>query len=208
MLIPLGVASYKSVEHDGELRNSRSRDTLYGMNEYASAERRAWARHYFENGQNAAATARHFGITRATLYRWLKRYDPSRPSRPLRSRSRRRHTTPRPKWGEMDLKIVAELDMRFRGNYGAGRLSKALSEDYEIEFSRATVGRMLVRVRRRCPICKGRGKHEEVDHVFAHDMRPFWERVRRREELERRLLEGYRAGHRQPGTGPRQTKTQ
>ncbi len=40
--------------------------------------RLAWMDHYHANGENAAFTCRHFGISRQCLHKWLKRYDPSR----------------------------------------------------------------------------------------------------------------------------------
>ncbi len=35
-----------------------------------------WLNWYFSHGQNISLTARHFGISRNTLYRWLKRFQP------------------------------------------------------------------------------------------------------------------------------------
>src|SRR5260370_41020227 len=34
-----------------------------------------WVLFYFFNGQNAARTCRHFGISRQTFYRWKRRFD-------------------------------------------------------------------------------------------------------------------------------------
>ena len=71
-----------------ELPNSPSIHTILLVMEYTSQARRSWMKHYQETG-NVSATCREFGISRDTFYRWLKRYDAARPSRPLQSRSTR-----------------------------------------------------------------------------------------------------------------------
>ena len=59
------------------------------MAQYRAHERRAWMEWYLQHGRKVKVTCQHFGISRATFYRWLQRYDPSTPKRPLRSHSRR-----------------------------------------------------------------------------------------------------------------------
>jgi len=61
---------------------------------------------------------------------------------------------------------------------GAGRLAVELERRGD-RFSRATVGRMLAKVRKRCPLCKRRDGHDEMLHAFAMD----------RLEMETRTLE-------------------
>ena len=168
------------------------------MVKHTSSERRTWVRHYLENGKNISATCREFGIPRATFYRWLARYDPDRPSRPLRERSRRPHTKRQPQWTELDLRLLAELDFRCR-RFGAGRLT-ALMNDHGIPHSRATVGRMLRRIRRRCPSCGMReGNHHGGLHALDSDLSRFRDRRREDTEYWDRTVRGYEAGHRQPG---------
>jgi transposase-like protein len=41
----------------------------------AAQTRLQWMLFYFFNGRNAARTCRHFGISRQTFYRWLRRFD-------------------------------------------------------------------------------------------------------------------------------------
>ena len=145
------------------------------MSEYKSADRRAWIKHYRQSG-NMSATCRHFGISRATFYKWLQRSDPDKPSKPLRSKSRRRLTKPGKSWNVDDLKILAELDYQNEARLGAGRLAESLKK-YDMSFSRATVGRMLPRIRKRCPICGGRGRHDDWTHRFHGDLL-HWESLR------------------------------
>ena len=126
-------------------------------------------KHHQDNGGNISATCREFGISRATFYKWLKRYDPGKPSKPLRSRSRRPHATQKPtKWNRWDLVILAELDMKTGARLGAGRLSQQLKE-YDIDMSRATIRRMLAKVRWRCPTCSRGGYHESSSHALHRD---------------------------------------
>jgi len=149
------------------------------MTTYKSADRRAWLRHYQESG-NISATCQHFGISRSTFYKWLERYDPEKPSRPLRSRSSRRKTLPTPRWTRDDLNILAELYCQTGARLGAGRLSQRLQQQYDTPYSRATVGRMLARVRKRCPLCGGRNRHDEPIHILQRDL-SVW-RLRREEQ--------------------------
>ena len=168
------------------------------MVKHTSSERRTWIRHYLENGRNVSATCREFGISRATFYRWLTRYDRDKPSKPLRSRSRRPRTKRRPMWGEPELRILAELDSRHR-SFGAGRLT-ALMNGHGIGYSRATVGRMLSRVRQSCPTCRMRGgAHHGLLHALENDLARFSDRRREEKEYRDRTVRGYEAGHRQPG---------
>ena len=69
----------------------------------------------------------------------------------------------------MDLRILAELSMR-NPAWGAGRLAETLW-GYDLLFSRATVGRMLAPIKRRCPICWGtNGHHWEIGHLIQMDI--------------------------------------
>ena len=139
------------------------------MVKHSSATRRAWMRHYLES-KNVSATCRAFGISRATFYRWLRRYDPAKPSKPLRSHSHATKNRPVPKWTQWDLMIVAELNMRYP-RLGAGRLAIKMEEDFGAQWSRATVGRLLHRVNERCPICHGRqGVHDPGMHMLKRDL--------------------------------------
>jgi len=64
------------------------------------------------HGGNISRTARHFGFSRPTVYRWLARYDrhrleslEDRPSRPIRRR--------RPTWTLAELVAVRRLRARY-----------------------------------------------------------------------------------------------
>ena len=155
----------------------------HAMDRYKSADRRGWIKHYQET-RNISATCRHFGISRTTFYKWLKRYNPDKASKPLRSKSRRRLTKPGKSWNDDDLHILAELDHQTDARLGAGRLAERLQQ-YDMSFSQATVGRMLARIRKRCPICRGANRHDIGVHLLHRDLL-YWKRLR--------LEERYRLG--------------
>jgi len=145
--------------------------------EHTSATRRAWITHYQKSG-NISATCREFGITRATFYKWLKRYDPARPSRPLRSQSRKNITKRAPRWSPFDLGLLSDIS-RENPTWGAGKLSQ-LMQSYEIPLSRATVGRMLSRITKRCPVCKATGGHHSaLLHILNRDILAWQDRINR-----------------------------
>ena len=136
---------------------------------YASKQRREWLTWHHEHGENISATCQEFGISRGTFYRWLERYQPDKPSKPLRDRSRRPRTKRKRTWTDLDIEIVAELNM-IHPRLGAGRMAE-FTQGYGLPYSRATIGRMLASIMRRCPTCRRRGgTHEEVMHIFNQVM--------------------------------------
>jgi hypothetical protein len=60
-------------------------------------KRLAAVRWYEDHGQNASLTARHFGLSRSTLYVWLGRYKESG-ARGLEDRRRQPRRVRRPTW--------------------------------------------------------------------------------------------------------------
>ena len=109
------------------------------------------------DGASVTDTARRHGISRSTLHRWLRAFDPEHPVASLR------HDKPGPKtprWDDATLEFVVELiddhltgphwqPRRVPGNqWGRHRVALALAER-GIIVSEATVGRMLVVARER-----------------------------------------------------------
>jgi putative transposase len=96
------------------------------------------------HGANVSRTARHFGYSRPTVYRWLGRYDrlrletlEDRPSRPVR---RRRAT-----WTLAELVAVRRLRERYP-RWGKDKLVVLLRREH-IVLSTSMVGRILGRLR-------------------------------------------------------------
>lgn len=111
------------------------------------------------HGANVARTARHFGFSRPTVYRWLGRFDRSRlesleavPSRPRRRR--------RPTWTLADLVAVRRLRERYP-RWGKDKLAVLLRRE-GIGLSVSMVGRILARLRATGELREPRGRRVSV----------------------------------------------
>jgi transposase InsO family protein len=97
------------------------------------------------HGRSVARTARHFGFSRPTVYRWLARYDrlrleslEDRPSRPVRRR--------RPTWTLAELVAVRRVRLA-SPRWGKDKLRVLLRRE-GLSLSTSMVGRILDRLRR------------------------------------------------------------
>jgi putative transposase len=97
-----------------------------------------------KHGENVARTARHFGYSRPTVYRWLGRYDrhrletlEDRPSRPVRRR--------RPTWTLAQLVAVRRMRLAYP-RWGKDKLRVLLRRE-GLLLSTSMVGRILERLR-------------------------------------------------------------
>jgi transposase InsO family protein len=97
------------------------------------------------HGANVSRTARHFGYSRPTVYRWLRRYDryrletlEDRPSAPVR---RRRAT-----WTIEQLGAVRQIRLQYP-RWGKDKL-RVLLRRVGIVLSSSMIGRILARLRR------------------------------------------------------------
>jgi hypothetical protein len=140
---------------------------------YSTRQRRRAVEWWQNNGRSVTATARRFGISRSTFYRWQERYDPERPARSLRSRWHR-PSQPRPRpQGERFLMATLALHVE-HPRWGRGRLHHALLQELGDAPSPATIGRWLALILLKCPVCKGRdGVHEMAFHLSSEDLRHF-----------------------------------
>ncbi len=164
-------------------RRQFSSTEMVAMVQPTPRQRRQWIQWYFANGQGVRATCMQFGIHRSTLYRWLARYT-NQPQKPLRARSRRPHTRRRPTWSPEELLLICEI-LGQHPTWGRGQVRVALVARTGIKRSAATVGRMLARIRPRCPVCKGRtGRHDATVYLLFSDLSqmgmpgPVWPQVR------------------------------
>jgi putative transposase len=96
------------------------------------------------HGANVSRTARHFGFSRPTVYRWLRRYEPrrlealeDRPSSPARRR--------RPTWTIGQLRAVKALREAYP-RWGKDKLVVLLRRE-GLRLSTSMVGRILDRLR-------------------------------------------------------------
>jgi transposase InsO family protein len=96
------------------------------------------------HGANVSRTARHFGFSRPTIYRWLARYDRLR-LETLEDGSSAPHRRRRPTWTMGELGAVRELRTRYP-RWGKAKLQVLLRRDGVI-LSTSMVGRILARLR-------------------------------------------------------------
>jgi putative transposase len=96
------------------------------------------------NGRNVARTARHFGFSRPTVYRWLARYDRLR-LESLEDRSSRPARRRRPTWTSAQLAAVKAIRERYP-RWGKDKLVILLRRQ-GVGLSTSMVGRILRRLR-------------------------------------------------------------
>src|SRR6516225_4617010 len=127
------------------------------MKQNASELTRRTAVKAVRDGASVTDTARRNGVSRSTLHRWLRSFDPEHPVASLRPD---KPGPKAPRWDDAALEFVAELigdhltgppwqPRRVPGNqWGRHRVAMALAER-GIIVSEATVSRMLVVARKR-----------------------------------------------------------
>jgi transposase InsO family protein len=95
--------------------------------------------HYLDVSGNAAATCRHFGISRKTFYKWMNRYKESGKSG-LCDRSRRPNNSP----NETSKEVVGKvLYLRQNYHFGAGRISSYIKRYHQVSIASSTIQRIL-----------------------------------------------------------------
>lgn len=97
------------------------------------------------HGRNLARTARHFGYSRPTVYRWLARYDRFR-LETLEDRPSRPHRRRRPTWTLEQLGAVKAIRERYP-RWGKDKLAVVLRRE-GVVLSSSMVGRILTRLHR------------------------------------------------------------
>jgi len=97
------------------------------------------------HGENVSLTARHFGVGRPTVYRWLGRFDRFH-LETLEDRSSAPHRRRRPTWTIEQLAAVREIRLRYP-RWGKDKLIVLLRRQ-GVLLSTSMVGRILVRLRR------------------------------------------------------------
>ena len=109
----------------------------------AANMRLKWMDYYNKSGCNASLTARRFGISRMTLHKWLKRYQPnnllSLEGRSKAPKRRRKPTTP--------AEVVGTIKTLRRNNpeYSKYKLAIILKRDFNLGVSASTIGRIIKR---------------------------------------------------------------
>ena len=128
----------------------------------AAQVRLGWMDFYRKTG-NVALTCRHFGISRQTFYRWLKRYEPL-DLISLEERSHCPHRRRQPTWSFLLARKVLALRLRFP-RWGKDKLAVLLRQQGE-RVSTSMVGRILHQLKRSGQLV------EPPRHVVAGSRRP------------------------------------
>ncbi|MGH9499671.1 MAG: helix-turn-helix domain-containing protein [Terriglobales bacterium] len=110
----------------------------------AAQVRLAWM-DFYRRTQNVALTCRHFGISRQTFYRWLKRYEPMDLSS-LESGSHRPHRCRRPTWSFLLEGKVLTLRLQYP-RWGKDKMVVLLRRQ-GLQVSASMVGRILWHLKR------------------------------------------------------------
>jgi putative transposase len=97
------------------------------------------------HGANVSLTARHFGVSRPTVYRWLARFDRFHPET-LEDHSSAPRRRRRPTWTVAQLRAVRAVRLRYP-RWGKDKLVVLLRRD-GIGLSASMVGRILARLHR------------------------------------------------------------
>jgi transposase InsO family protein len=107
------------------------------------------------HGANVSLTARHFGLGRTTVYRWLERFDRLR-LESLENRSSAPHRRRRPTWTLEQLRAVRSIRERYP-RWGKDKLRVLLRRE-GMTLSSSMVGRILLRLRRSGELREPRGR--------------------------------------------------
>lgn len=98
------------------------------------------------HGENVARTARHFGFSRPTVYRWLSRYERLR-LESLEDHDCRPHRRRHPTWTPAEVEAVRRVRTRYP-RWGKDKLAVLLGRE-GLVLSVSMVGRVLASLRRR-----------------------------------------------------------
>lgn len=105
-----------------------------------------WFDYYEQHGRNAALTARHFGMSRQTFYRWKRRYNPRNLST-LEDRTHRPRRVRQPSWTS-ELAMAVQRVREANPRWGKDKLVLLLrAEGWAVSTS--MIGRILGRLRER-----------------------------------------------------------
>jgi len=114
----------------------------------------------YEETKNAGLTCRRCGISRPTLRKWLRRYHQNG-IKGLESQSRRPHTSPKTKVGNIESNLI--LKLRKDRNLGARRIQSELNRLHNINLGVATIHKVLVKNDAK-PLLKIKKKKEFISY--------------------------------------------
>jgi len=136
------------------------------MPQMTTRQRRQVVTWCLAHGKDVAATCARFGVSQATVYRWLARYA-AHPAKPLRMKSRRPAQTRQPSWTHDTLCQLSDLVV-FYPRATRRQWQHLLTNETGFQGSEGTLGKMWRVIARGCPVC-GRKHHKHLlrKHIIA-----------------------------------------
>ena len=98
--------------------------------------------HYLNVTKNVSLTCRHYAISRSYFYKWYKRYNPKYVAS-LESKSTRPHAVRLATYNTKFVALIRKLRTDYP-SYSAKKLARIVWRDYDITYSAATIGRIIM----------------------------------------------------------------
>ena len=137
-----GVIGAKMTAHNILPRAKTILRISVGLSDRAK-QRSKWVGWYYTHGKNKRFTARHFGLSPNTVYKWLKRYDHHN----LKSLENLSTRPRRYRQSLLSIAITQLIKQLRQENQGLSKykIETILLRDYQLKVSASTIGRVLSR---------------------------------------------------------------
>ena len=125
------------------LPNNQALSRIRSVQLSKGAQHRLRIIEYYLKSRNVSLTCRHYGICRSYFYKWLKRFNPKNLAS-LEDRSKRPHTIRKATYDTNFISLIRKLRIDYP-YLSAKKLARIVFRDYDINYSAATIGRIIKR---------------------------------------------------------------
>lgn len=136
----IGSSTIYTTTLPNNLALSRIRDVRLSK---LARHRLAIIEHYLHKTHNVSLTCRHYAISRSYFYKWYRRYKPHYISS-LESMSTRPHKVRQTTYELSFVQLIRKLRTDYP-SYSSKKLAHIVFRDYGIDYSAATIGRIIQR---------------------------------------------------------------